>query len=437
MSKSAKATLLIAAYLLLIFAPLIFLLVSPRPAGREFLRELSVGLGFAALTLMGLQFVPTARLPFLADVFPMDSIYYFHHQTSVFALVLVLAHPVLLFINNRYTLRLLDVTTAPLRAVAGVFAAIVVIALVGTSVARKELKLQYETWRTLHDLFTVSAVALAFLHIFSIAHYSALRAQTVLWLVLATIWTGLLIYVRIMKPTLLLRHPYKLTSITPERGDSWTLSIEPVGHTGLSFKPGQFAWLTIQRSPFNIRQHPFSFSSSAERAAHLEFTVKELGDFTRSIKSIPSGQPVYVDGPYGTFGIASRDSGFVFLAGGIGVTPLMSILRTMADRGDKRPIIFFYGSLNWESVTFREELETLKPRLNLQLVHVLEKPETGWQGEKGYISANLLDRYLPANRTKLRYLMCGPLPMITAVEKALQKAGVPLQRVHSERYEMA
>src|SRR5262249_21195246 len=60
------------------------------------------------------------------------------------------------------------------------------------------------------------------------------------------------------------------------------------------------------------------------------------------------------------------------------ITPMMSMIRTLADRGDKRPVILLYGSKGWDSVTFREELDALEHRLNLTVVHVLVKPPASW-----------------------------------------------------------
>ncbi len=438
MRISLKAVAWVVVYFLMVFGPLLVVLLTPRPAGREFWREVSVALAFVGLALMGLQFVPTARLPPLADVFPMDTIYYFHHQTSQLALVLVVIHPIILFFNNPYTLQLLNPLTAPLRAVAGVASLAIALLLVGSSTQRKQIKLQYESWRLIHDILSFGAVGLGLLHIFGVGYYSTGPVAYVMWSALVVLWTGLFIYVRLLKPWMMLRRPYELVSLTPERGDSWTLTVEPKDHAGLTFKPGQFAWLTIQKSPFAIRQHPFSFSSSAEHPQRLQFTVKELGDFTRVIKHIPPGQAVYLDGPYGTFSIDRHAApGYVFVAGGVGITPLMSQLRTMADRRDRRPAYLFYGNPTWESVTFREDLDELQKRMNLQVIHVLEKPAADWQGEKGFITADLLDRHLPQNRQELQCLMCGPLPMIVAVERALTKVGIPLSRVHAERYEMA
>jgi len=445
MRKTLRAILWIGVYLALALGPLILLLVMPRPPQREFWREVAVALGFAGLSLMGLQFIPTARLGFLADVFPMDTTYYFHHWTSVAATVFIVAHPLILIANNRYVLILFDLANAPWRARAGITAGVAVIGLTVLSVWRKEFKLTYEPWRLLHNLLAIGATGLALWHIFGVRYYLASPVQRVLWTALPAVWGGLLGYVKLYKPWHMLQHPYRIKEIRKERGDCWTLAIEPVGHAGLTFEAGQFAWLTIGKSPFVIREHPFSFTSSAERAGSLEFTVKELGDFTSRLKEFEPGTPVYVDGPYGEFQIGRsinvRDEheapGYVFLAGGIGSAPVMGILRTLADRGDERRLYLFYGNYDWEQVTFREEIEALRRRLNLEVIHVLEKPAPDWEGERGYITAEVLDRHLPDDRQALVYFICGPIPMIHPVRSALRQLGIPRGRIYEERYEMA
>ncbi|MBM4430126.1 MAG: oxidoreductase [Chloroflexi bacterium] len=438
MKLSARAVFWIALYLFMIFAPLLIILVGPRPAGREFWREFAVALGFIGLSLMGLQFIPTARLPFLCCVFPMDTMYFLHHAISVASLGFVLAHPLILLLNNPYIIQFFNPATSPWRALSGVLATLAAFLLVTSSVFRKSWRIIYEPWRLTHGLLSVITLVLALIHIFQVNYYTAMPLQRLLWIVLPVLWLALVVYARGIKPALMLKKPYELKEVRKERCDSWTLALAPVGHPGIEFKPGQFAWLAVQRSPFDIRQHPFSFSSSAERKGWLEFTIKELGNFTRTVKDVPTGARLYVDGPYGTFGPDFYDApGYVLLAGGVGVTPIMSMLRTLADRGDRRPLVLFYGSPTWEDVIYREEIEELEKRLNLKVVHVLERPHEGWQGEKGFINTDILNRHLPAERADLQYFMCGPLPMIQNVEPALQRAGVPLERAHSERYEMA
>jgi predicted ferric reductase len=428
----------IGVYALLIFSPLIIWALGLRPIEREFLRELSVALGFLGLSLMGLQFVPTARLPFLTKVADMDTLYTMHHKLSILAFLLVLAHPLLLFVENPFTLRLLNLATAPWRARAGVTAVLFLIALVATSIWRKELEIHYEPWQWAHDLLSIGIAGLSLYHIFNVNYYTAVPAQRILWIVLAGIWGAGLLYTRVIRPWNMLRHPYEVTEVKEELGDSWTLTVTPKGHEGMSFRPGQFAWLVIWKSPFSISSHPFSFASSAEQSQHIQFTIKELGDWTKRIKDVPIGKEMYLDGPYGTFGIDDYDApGYIFIAGGSGSVPFLSMLRTMADRDDQRPVYFFYGNWNMDTCICRDDLDALEEQLNLEVIHVLESPPEDWTGETGFVTKDVLDRHLPPERTEYQCFICGPLPMIENVELALEALEIPEYQSETEKYEMA
>jgi 3-phenylpropionate/trans-cinnamate dioxygenase ferredoxin reductase subunit len=133
------------------------------------------------MALMGLQFIPTARLPFLANVFPLDTLYTFHHQTSVVGFLLAMAHPIILFINNPYTLQLLDIFNAPLRARAAVFATVAVILLILTSVWRKALEIKYESWRAIHDLLAGLIAVMALYHMFNVNYHMSNPLQRGFW----------------------------------------------------------------------------------------------------------------------------------------------------------------------------------------------------------------------------------------------------------------
>ncbi len=428
----------ILVYLFLTLAPLLVLLLTPTPPGRGFWREFSVALGFAGLGMMGMQFALTARFRRIKAPYGMDIVYQFHRQISIVALTLILAHPLILFVSNPGTLRLLNLVTAPWRARFGVTSVLAVLAVAATSLWRRRLKIGYEAWRVAHALLAVAAVSLALAHIFGVGYYVNTPWKRAFWLGYSGVWVGLLAYVRLIKPALELRKPYTVVDVTPAGGDAWTLALEPAGHRGLRFHPGQFAWLTIGVSPFSDREHPFSIASSAARPERLEFTIKSLGDFTSTIRHIPPGTKVYLDGPHGAFSIDryGRDEGFVFLAGGIGITPIMSMLRTMADRGDRRPVLLFYANRSLDAATFRDELERLRQRLNLTLIHVLERPPDGWTGETGFLTKEILARHLPANRKQVDYFLCGPPPMMQAVERALRSLGIPPYRIHSERFNL-
>ena len=190
-------------------------------------------------------------------------------------------------------------------------------------------------------------------------------------------------------------------------------------------------------SPFAITQHPFSFSSSAERTDWVTLSIKAAGDFTAEIGALQPGTEVYLDGPYGAFTVDRHEGpGFVLLGAGVGVTPLMSIVRTLADRGDARPCYLFLNNRDRESIVFREEIDGLQSRLNLTVVHVLSHPDEAWQGERGHLNADLLRRHLPERYQHLQYFVCGPGPMMDATERALAEIGVPADRIHTERFVM-
>jgi predicted ferric reductase len=430
----------ILVYILLISAPLLILLIGPVPAGREFWRELSVALGFAGLAIMGLQFFLTARFKTIKAPYGADIVYHFHRQITFVALIFILAHPLLLFINSPDTLQLINIFTAPWRARAGVTAVLLTLIITATSIWRLRFKIEYTRWRIWHGILATLAILLAIIHVILAGHYINTPIKQLLWIAYGIFWVGTFLYVRFLKPFLLLRKPYEVVEVIEERGNTWTLLVKPVNHNGMRFIPGQFAWLTAWTSPFTDQEHPFSISSSASNPKLIAFTIKQLGDFTSTIKDMQPGQQVYLDGPFGAFSIDRQPhaKGYVFIAGGIGITPMMSMLRTLKERGDQRPLVLIYANNRWGDVTFREEIEKIQEELNLKVVHVLADPPDDWQGERGFVTKDILEKYLPKERQKDIYeiFICGPPPMMDIVEKLLPQVGVPLGDFHSERFNL-
>lgn len=437
MKDSTKVWLWLLFYFAILLSPLIVVMIGPRLEPREFWRELSVALGFTGLALVGVQFIPTSRLKAFSHLFSMDEVYFYHRRVSLVGFFLILAHPLILIVFNPTTVRLLNPLTAPTRAVFGVVSLVALIGLIVTSVYRKQLQIKYEIWRFMHVTFAILMLLTAMLHILGVDYYLSSPWQRGLWIGLTVIWIGFILNKRVVKPVRLLWRPYRVTEIRQEVPSVWNMTIEPDGSHGFRFIPGQFVWLTIDRPPIALRQHPFSIASSAESNGKLEFTIGEAGDFTSRIGDIPADTVVYVDGPHGTFSIDKYSGpGYVFIAGGIGSPPIMSMLRTLADRGSDTPTYLFYGNVDWESITYREELEALEQKLDLQIVHVLENPPNDWDGERGFITADILSRYLPENRDELICFVCGPVPMVNAILDALPTIGIPLKNIHTEQYDM-
>lgn len=426
----------IAIYLLFILAPLFALLAGALPPSRDFWTEFSVALGYSGLAMMGLQFGLTARFRHVTAPWGEDVIYHFHRRVSLIAVGLVVVHPLILIVTGSDKLAPpASLAEIPMGAVFAVLSLGALILLVVMALWRTRLKISYEFWHATHILFALVAVGGGLLHMVGWGFYLVDPWKRALWIGMTIFWLALLSYVRIVKPLFMLRRPYRVAEVRPERGDTTTVVMRPEGHAGFRFTPGQFGWLTLWGSPFKITGHPFSFSSSAEAPdGRVEMTIRNLGDFTSGIARVPVGQRIYLDGPYGAFTIGNPADMHVLIAGGIGITPMMSMIRTLADRGDKRPLVLIYGSKNWESVTFREELESLKARLALTVVHVLSEPPAGWTGEQGRITADVFRRHLPPHYAEHEYFICGPDVMMDAIEAALGEMKVPLSKYHSERY---
>ena len=428
----------LGVYLCLVLAPLLVLLAGPTPPGLGFWWDFSVALGFAGLAMMGVQFVLTARFRRATAPYGIDIIYYFHRYLGMVTLGVVCAHPLVLIADNPALLGLLNPFEAPWPMTAGVMSAAALAALVISSVGRQTLGLTYEPWRATHIVLSIAAVSLALLHLEGVQYYAASPWKRLLWRVFALTWIAVVCYVRLVRPWRLMQRPYRVVDVVRERGDAWTLAVEPVGHARFPFQPGQFAWLTLGTSPFLMKEHPFSIASSpTPGGSRLEFTIKELGDFTRTIGRVRHGTIAFVDGPYGAFTVDRHPaSGYVFVAGGIGIAPIMSMLRCLADRGDRRPLWLFYAYRRWERTTFREAIHDLASRLTLTVVHVLEEPPDEWPGERGRITRGMLERHLPQDRQRLHFFLCGPKAMTQAMERHLHDLDVPMSQVHSELFEL-
>jgi predicted ferric reductase len=427
----------LSLYVALSLTPLLVAFASRGRAPRDFWTELSVALGFVALAMLGLQFAVTARFRHVAAPYGIDIVLRFHRQISLLALSLAVAHPVILFVTRDDALGLLNVFEAPWRARFAVGATIALLVLVAISLWRRRLRLRYGRWRTAHGLLAITGLTLALVHVELVGWYVDLPWKRVLWAAMVIAVIGLLVYVRLVIPLLQLHRAWVIERVIPERGRATTLVLRPLGHPGLRFLPGQFGWLTVGRTPFAVEDHPFSFSSSAEDATGVAMTIKEAGDFTSTVRDVAPGTPAYLDGPHGAFTIDRYPgSGCVFVAGGVGITPVISMLRTLADRGDRRPQLLVYGARSWEEITFREELELLQGRLDLRVVYVLSEADEEWNGERGRITYELLERYLPQDKPSFLYFICGPPPMMDAVEDALRRAGVPWPSIYTERFSM-
>jgi predicted ferric reductase len=446
MNRKILRPLLVILFFLLIFSPLFLLPFVGSELSRGWQTEFAIILGFIGLTMAGWQIAPVSRFTPAQKLFNLDKLYNFHHLLSLFSALFVLLHYLLLLLNfqsgigiNKWALAFLNIFTSPLRAKFAVLALLGYFLITITSVFRKQLRLNYDVWRGLHDVFTVIIVGAGLTHVLLVGNYSAAPAMKALLWFETAIWILVALYIRVIKPLQQLRHPYKITAVQNEGQNTYTLALAPQGFDLPVFHPGQIAWLTVRRSPFSLIRNPFSISSSTANKDNLEFAIKDLGDFTSTVKVFQIGETAYVDGPFGFHDMTRPEhKSIVLIAGGIGISPAMSVLRSMADAGDPRTVTLLYGNRTLEDLPFGGELNRLEKTLPaFKKVLVPEKPSEEWQGYRGFITTDLLRKELLGDPQNMHYFICGPLPMMAAMRKCLAELNVPQKNIHLEEFNMA
>jgi predicted ferric reductase len=420
-------------YALAVIAPLALVLAPDAAPPRSFMLELGSALGIAALSLLALQLALPARLPALAAIGAEVAVR-LHRRTADIMLAVIVAHVAAVMIADPSRLALLGFVGQPWRAQAAIGSVAAILVLFLTSLARRRIRLPYAGWRGLHVVAGALALVLAVVHTVGVGRY-LVRGPAELALVLLTIaGLGALVVTRSRRLRAGSVRPYTVQRVVHERGGAITLVLAADGHRGQAFIPGQFAWLRPAGARTLLVEHPFSYSSSALDPVHPTFTMQPRSGFSAQAAEFEPGTPLLVDGPHGAFRPRARAAGTILVAGGIGITPSMSILRTAADRGDPRPYLLLYGARNLSGLPFLEDIEDLQVRMHLEVVIVLSAPDPDWPGERGRINAGVMDRHLPLDLRRWQFMVCGAGPFVDGVIDAFEAVGVPGEHVHAERF---
>lgn len=428
-----------SVYLAVLFLPaVVAAIVDPLTDDRATIVEVSVALGLLAYPLIVMQFALVSHLQASSRPFGTDALVQFHQYMGFAGLAFVLAHPLLL-----------NAQGLPLRAWipfalggmlgTGALATLAIVGLVVTTVFRRPLRLSYEWWQALHLGLALAAAVAIVVHILTADGYA--RAAPVRYVVLlyAGVFLSIAVQYRVLRPLGMRGRPWEVIANRAEGGDTRTLRLRAVGHAGFVFEAGQFAWLVTGASPWSPQRHPLSIASAAPGgpAGEIEFAIRAVGDWSSTlVPSLGPGTRVWVDGPFGAFTLDRRPAaGFVFVAGGIGIAPVLSMLRTLSDRGDRRPLVVFYSAPDETRLAYRHELERLRADLDLHIVLVLTRSNSdGSALATGRISEPLLRRHLPPGYERHRCFLCGPPAMMDAMAASLVRLGVARDAIETERF---
>jgi ferredoxin-NADP reductase len=231
--------------------------------------------------------------------------------------------------------------------------------------------------------------------------------------------------------------PWRLASVTPLADRMWELDIQPApGTPPLGYRAGQFVWMTEGARRFPLFDHPFSIADSPMRPG-LSLIVKEAGDFTNGIGALQPGTAIGLDGPHGAFTMEGHeDDAILLIAGGVGVAPIMGLLRDLAARGHRRPVRLAYAAGTPENLACLGEIDAARDVLDLTTLLVSETASEEWTGEIGRLDrARLAGMLAGLDPARTVAMICGPGPMVTAVSDMLLALGLPMDRVMYERFD--
>jgi predicted ferric reductase len=387
--------------------------------------------------LVLIQLILMSRSPWLDQVFGQDRITDAHRWVGFGAIWLLVGHAIFTTIGYAMGVGASPVdefftlmTTYPYVLWSAV-ALLLFIAVAFSSVRAVRRHASYETWYAIH-LYTYLAIALGFLHqLFVGVDFTTDQVASLFWIALYAVTIGSLLAFRFGQPIAVSwRHQFRVANVVEEAPGVASLYLTGRDLDRLPVRAGQWFRLRFLTRNGWFRAHPFSISA-APNGKYLRFTVKELGDYTKTLRQMPIGTPVFIEGPYGALTGAVRTRARVLLvAGGIGITPLRALLEELpASRGN---LTLIYRATGPEDVVFRSEIDELAS-LRGATVHYLVGRRGSREMPADPLDPRAMRRLVPDIWSRDIYV-CGPSGMMTRVLSSLRWLRIPDQQIHYERF---
>jgi propane monooxygenase reductase component len=204
----------------------------------------------------------------------------------------------------------------------------------------------------------------------------------------------------------------------------------------IKFFPGQYMDIAV---PGTDAARSFSMANTSSRETGLlEFVIKVYPDglFSKFLaEKLAEGDRLDLTGPFGVFTLREGDNDLVFVGGGAGMAPILSLLRTLAERGIQRKTTFFYGARTKQDLCFDAELRELEQKLpEFRYIPALSEPVEGqeWDGETGFVT-DVVKRHA-SDLSGAHAYVCGPPPMVEAALPLLAQLGVAEKRIYYDKF---
>ena len=228
----------------------------------------------------------------------------------------------------------------------------------------------------------------------------------------------------------------EVVSKDPVTHDMRHLVLRLVEPAEVKFFPGQYMDIAV---PGTDQVRSFSMANTSSRDRLLEFVIKVYPDglFSKFLdEQLKVGDRLELTGPFGVFTLRDADAELIFVGGGAGMAPILSLLRTMAERGIDRKATFFYGARGQRDLCFEAELRAIAEKLpNVSYIPALSDhdPAHGdWDGETGFVT-DVVKR-LATGAVGAHAYVCGPPPMVEAAIPLLTSLGVAEKRIYFDKF---
>lgn len=403
-------------------------------------RILSIGALFGLFLALSVlhQFLLQSRLNAIERYIGTMLVHRIHRYNAYLIFFLLLLHPFLVTLGHSglheisYFEQLADELKYYSWVWLALIATIILLAVIVSSINIARKRLRYEWWYLIH-LSVYIAVLMAFWHQISngtdLLVSDKFRAY---WIGLYVVILGSLLYFRFIKIIgRYFKYQFTVSKVVKEADGVVSIYISTKKPLPPDFFiPGQFGIWRFFNKRLWWQAHPFTISSG-NPVNRLRLTPKAIGDYTTDLQRIRPGTKLLFDGPHGVFTIDRLDdSKPLFIAGGIGITPIRSMLEGLAEKAKNAIVI--YNVRTKADLALKDELDTIAKASGAKIHYVFSSKAPA--GElKGIVDSELLRKLVP-DLKKRKIALCGPPSMMDAVTETLVQLGVPKKQILTERF---
>lgn len=218
------------------------------------------------------------------------------------------------------------------------------------------------------------------------------------------------------------------------------LTVTPKNSEGLYFTPGQYVSLRFKRFGRPTPARCFSIVNAPNNRHELQFAIRVRGKYTAALNNLALNSEINVDGPFGDFVYDPQyDKHSVLIAGGIGITPIMSIILDVLEEGYSNKITLLYSVRREKDAIFKNELVDLAARYpNFKALILISSETASGNGViNGRINNQLIEDAAASDFENTSFFICGPARFMTDMKRFLETKNTPQIRINTEAFTQA